>query len=324
MPDKQVCETISTWQTSSEEVELFADAVLRAIRPAWIAHEKGDDFQAFGDAYSRRRARSSSDQQTRQLRVGRQQEEPRSGELSYRPINNASSSSNDVFGPESPVDFTTSSRSPRPRRVQSQYDQLRRASPSPQRPGFGLVHAAPRHPAPNSRASESYQPTPRASPSRTQFPIPSPPTSLPNLSQLPPSPTEHRAVAFSGLDTEFAFTFVRRQGSISTSTPYFDISSTPSQSMPARPPNPFPANHRLHNAGKAAKQVTFLIVTSKNNVSRIAIERNRARRRFKSAMDLVVNRGIGLRTEDGAELVSPSMFTEAGEPPVGICGVFRG
>ena len=157
--------------------------------------EKGDDFQAFGDAYSRRRARSSSDQQTRQLRVGRQQEEPRSGELSYRPINNASSSSNDVFGPESPVDFTTSSRSPRPRRVQSQYDQLRRASPSPQRPGFGLVHAAPRHPAPNSRASESYQPTPRASPSRTQFPIPSPPTSLPNLSQLPPSPTEHRAVS---------------------------------------------------------------------------------------------------------------------------------
>ena len=94
-------------------------------------------------------------------------------------------------------------------------------------------------------------------------------------------------------------------------TPYFDLSCSPAQSMPARPPSPFPPDHRLHNKEEAEKQIIFLMVTSKNNVSRVAVERNRARRRLKSAVDLVVNRGVGLTTEDGAVLVSPSMYLKA-------------
>lgn len=41
--------------------------------------------------------------------------------------------------------------------------------------------------------------------------------------------------------------------------------------------------------------VRFAVISSKAAVSNLAVERNRARTRFKAAVDLVVRRGVGLQ-----------------------------
>ncbi len=55
--------------------------------------------------------------------------------------------------------------------------------------------------------------------------------------------------------------------------------------------------------------MTFLLVSSKAKVSKLAVERNRAKRRLKAAVDLVVNRSIGSGMEDGAGLLSSGEFS---------------
>ena len=80
----------------------------------------------------------------------------------------------------------------------------------------------------------------------------------------------------------------------------------PSHLLPTRAKSPFPADYYTHKIKRAEKMVTFLLVVSKARVSSLAVERNRARRKLKTALDLVINRGIGLETPNGQELVLSS------------------
>jgi len=92
---------------------------------------------------------------------------------------------------------------------------------------------------------------------------------------------------------------------MSTSNPYFDLVAIPSEFLPKQPPSAFPQDYHKHKISRADKSVTFLMVASKVKVSKLAVERGRAKRRFKAALDLMANRGVGLRTRDGADLVRP-------------------
>ena len=156
--------------------------------------EKGESLYPPRDARPSSR-RAVPRQQSDQIGVARQSEEPRSGGISFPPIGSASSPSKDSYGSTAPFELANAypSRPLEPGRPQSQHHhQLRQLSPA-QTPGIRLPRAAPRSPAPLPRVSESYNPRMPASTSRPQLPIASPP--IPDLSHLPPKRNKNRAVS---------------------------------------------------------------------------------------------------------------------------------
>ena len=96
----------------------------------------------------------------------------------------------------------------------------------------------------------------------------------------------------------------------------FSLRCARQDSLPQRKAPPFPAS-RLRKRVEP-KVVQFAFTATKASVSKLAVVRNRARRRLKAAVELVVNRSMGLKEgEHGWDLVSSggSSFPLSLSPP---------
>jgi RNase P protein component len=153
-------------------------------------------------------------------------------------------------------------------------------------------------------------PTP---PSQTRAIIP-----LPDLSALPPlkrprkvlllSPSKYQTtltpkqVRFARLDFETAVPKLHQIKLSVYRSPLFTLRACPSSRLPPHPEHPFPtskADGTSETLG-ALPLVRFSVISSKAAVSKYAVERNRARTRFKAAVDTVIHRGVGVGEDEDA------------------------
>lgn len=110
-----------------------------------------------------------------------------------------------------------------------------------------------------------------------------------------------KQVVFIGIDMNTALPKI-----FATKTPVYrssglSIRAFPAHLLPPRPAPPFPLD--LISKTRCENPCVYLsIITSKNQVSKLAMERNRVRRRLKAAWDRVINEG-----SEGWRLVSPGM-----------------
>ena len=73
--------------------------------------------------------------------------------------------------------------------------------------------------------------------------------------------------------------------------PEFILRTLPRERTPHTRPAPFP-EHLIDHGKKAHRSIGLGIVTSKVRMSKLAVERNRGRRRIVEALGYVVNRGV--------------------------------
>ncbi|WVN86190.1 ribonuclease P protein component [Cryptococcus depauperatus CBS 7841] len=105
-------------------------------------------------------------------------------------------------------------------------------------------------------------------------------------------------IKFIGIDIATALTKIFTSNVPHCRTPYFIIRTFRAALLPPRPAPPFPSD--MLNAVRRKHPCVYLaVITSKNNISKLAVERNRVRRRFRAALDNVVN------SNEGWKLVSP-------------------
>ncbi|WVO21362.1 ribonuclease P protein component [Cryptococcus decagattii] len=108
-----------------------------------------------------------------------------------------------------------------------------------------------------------------------------------------------KRVVFIGIDMNTALPKI-----FATKTPVYrssglSIRAFPAHLLPPRPAPPFPLD-LISKTRRENPCVYLSIITSKNQVSKLAVERNRVRRRLKAAWDRVINGG-----SEGWRLVSP-------------------
>jgi len=149
---------------------------------------------------------------------------------------------------------------------------------------------------------------PRRTPYRPVSPHPSPcPHYAPQV-ERPSYSADEDQVIFTGYDPGLALNIYNRPEVLKTSSPLFSLFSAPSRYLQARLPSPFPPGYHHVTLGEGESIVKVVVIASKSKISKLASERNRARRRFRSALDMVVNRGVGLLANDGKHMMDSSMF----------------
>ena len=75
---------------------------------------------------------------------------------------------------------------------------------------------------------------------------------------------------------------------------YLFLRAAPTHTLPTPPPLPFPSDlPSLTTKHPSVEIINFGVVASKNAVSPFAPERGRVRKRFKAAVEEVVNEGSG-------------------------------
>lgn len=88
--------------------------------------------------------------------------------------------------------------------------------------------------------------------------------------------------------------------------PLIQIRAIKSDTLPLPLSHPFPLSLPTRPTARGAKVVQFNVIASKANVSKLATERMRARKRFKAVVDGVVRRSWGLRAgQSGADYLHP-------------------
>jgi len=112
-------------------------------------------------------------------------------------------------------------------------------------------------------------------------------------------------VGFQSLDLTSALPVSYRQATARSKCPFFELRAVPLSALPHPPPSSIPPEFWPKTGGR--KVVKLAVVASISAVSKLAFERRRAARRLCSAIDLVVNRGVGLEG-DGEGLVSDREF----------------
>lgn len=90
--------------------------------------------------------------------------------------------------------------------------------------------------------------------------------------------------------------------------PLIYLRALPTRTLPSRPPNPFPDEVNQEQSFRAKHPlipvVGFGVISSKNNVSKLASERLRVRSRIKAAIEAVVHRSIGLKAgQRGSDMI---------------------
>lgn len=127
-------------------------------------------------------------------------------------------------------------------------------------------------------------------------------------------------IHFVGLHHETALRAFHRPSSPSTPIivyrdPLFQLRAIPTRTLPTPPPGPFPPSLQSSSfrAKHGERAISFGVVASKSNVSKLASERLRARSRVKAAVEAVVYRSVGLR-----ERTSGSDMINTGELPLSI------
>ncbi|GFZ50809.1 hypothetical protein JCM24511_08567 [Saitozyma sp. JCM 24511] len=128
-----------------------------------------------------------------------------------------------------------------------------------------------------------------------------PPVPIPDLSALPHL-SNARRVVFARLDFETAVPAIYSKRLPIFHCPFFSLRACPANQLPPHPASPFPTaltpargRGRDMDLDNNVPLVRFAVISSKAAVSNLAVERNRARTRFKAAVDLVVRRGVGLQ-----------------------------
>lgn len=108
-----------------------------------------------------------------------------------------------------------------------------------------------------------------------------------------------KRVVSIGIDMETALPKIFATKTPIYRSPGLSIRAFPAHLLPPRPAPPFPPD--LVSKTRHENPCVYLsIITSKNQVSKLAVERNRVRRRVKAAWDHVINDG-----REGWRLVSP-------------------
>jgi hypothetical protein len=126
------------------------------------------------------------------------------------------------------------------------------------------------------------------------------------ISSTPTTPgvvTNARQVGFASINLSVLLPQLTTRRLPTYNAPWFTLRACPSSLLPTSPPPPFPPH--MIKVRPESKIIKFGIVTSRAKLSKLAVERNMARRRIKSALDVVVNRGIGLGggEDEGVEYV---------------------
>ncbi|WVF67488.1 ribonuclease P protein component [Kwoniella sp. CBS 6097] len=123
----------------------------------------------------------------------------------------------------------------------------------------------------------------------------------------PPSEYDDSRVHFIGIDLESSLSRIYALKLPVFRSPSFNIRAYPSVFLPPRRSTPFPPARNIQY--RRERLCVYLgLMSSKNAVSKSAVERNRCRRRMKAALDEVVN-GVedlgGLDKEQRMKLVTP-------------------
>nr|XP_031863958.1 ribonuclease P protein component [Kwoniella shandongensis]KAA5531030.1 ribonuclease P protein component [Kwoniella shandongensis] len=96
-----------------------------------------------------------------------------------------------------------------------------------------------------------------------------------------------RKTKFIGIDLESSLSKIFLTKLPLYRSPLFNLRAFPSHLLPPRRPPPFPLDFGQHYR-KENDCVQLAVIGSKSQVSKLAVERNRARRRFRAAMEMVV------------------------------------
>ncbi|WVR09427.1 hypothetical protein IAU60_006494 [Kwoniella sp. DSM 27419] len=124
-----------------------------------------------------------------------------------------------------------------------------------------------------------------------------------------PDSFDDTKVHFIGIDLETALPkiFASKLPVYRSPSGLFNLRAYPSSFLPARRPPPFPMERNVEFR-RTRLCVYTSVITSKAVVSKLAVERNRCRRRFKAALETVVNGSeyTGGRSREGRmALVTP-------------------
>ncbi|WRT68603.1 uncharacterized protein IL334_005581 [Kwoniella shivajii] len=122
-----------------------------------------------------------------------------------------------------------------------------------------------------------------------------------------PNSNFNQKTTFIGFDLSTSLPTIFRTKIPVYKSPLFNLRAIPTYLLPPRKPPPFPleGNQSWKNERRC---VYVAAITSKNAVSKLAVERNRSRRRWKAALNVIINSEksiVGLNQIGRNDLITP-------------------